>query len=60
MAVSKLLDLLAREKRLFDQAREIRALRGEIAKLQRQNESMRTAMRRCLTCDYRLEVMGRR
>ena len=56
----RLLELLTREKRLFDQQREIRELRGEVDKLRHQNERMRKAMRRCITCDYRLEVLGRR
>ena len=56
----KLLEIIARERRIRQQKREIRELRGEFEKLQTQNERMREAMRRCLTCDYRLEVDGRR
>jgi hypothetical protein len=56
----KLLEILAQERRLREQKHEIHELRGEIEKLRTQNERMREAMRRCLTCDYRLEVDGRR
>ena len=58
--MAKLLEILAQERRLREQKREIRELREEIEKLQTKNERMREAMRRCLTCDYRLEVDGRR
>ena len=56
----KLLEILAQERRMREQKREIRELREEIEKLRTRNERMREAMRRCLTCDYRLEVDGRR
>jgi hypothetical protein len=56
----KLLEVLAQERRMREQKREIRELREEIEKLRTKNERMREAMRRCLTCDYRLEVDGRR
>jgi cell division protein FtsB len=55
----KLLEVLAQERRMREQKREIRELREEIEKLRTKNERMREAMRRCLTCDYRLEVDGR-
>jgi len=56
----KLLEVLAQERRMREQKREIRELREEIETLRTKNERMREAMRRCLTCDYRLEVDGRR
>jgi hypothetical protein len=56
----KLLEILAQERRMQEQKREIRELREELEKLRTKNERMREAMRRCLTCDYRLEVDGRR
>jgi len=56
----KLLEILAQERRLREQNREIHELREAMEKLRTQNERMREAMRRCLTCDYRLEVDGRR
>ena len=39
--------------------RELAALRAEVERLRAENERIRVAMRRCLTCDYRLEVVGR-
>jgi uncharacterized protein with PIN domain len=54
-----LMEILAREQRLIQQKREIRQLRDEVVKLRTQNERMRQAMRRCTTCEYRLEVVGR-
>ena len=33
---------------------------GAAWKLKEQNERMRQGMRRCTTCEYRLEVVGRR
>ena len=56
----KLLEVLAQERRMREQKHEIRELREEIEKLRIKNERMREAMRRCLTCDYRLEVDGSR
>jgi len=56
----KLLEIIARERRIRQQKREIRELRGEVEKLQTQNERMRDAMRRCLSCDYRNEAGARR
>jgi hypothetical protein len=47
-----------REKKLLEQARELKQLRNELTKLREQNESMRAGMRRCVTCDYRLAAKG--
>jgi hypothetical protein len=49
-----------REQRLWQQQREIEALRAELEKLRFQNERMAKGMRRCVTCEYRLEVVGKR
>ena len=38
---------------------EVAALRKRNARLESQNESMRQGMRRCLTCEYRLDVKSR-
>jgi cell division protein FtsB len=48
-----------REKRLAEQARELKRLRAEVASLRAQNDSMRSGMRRCISCEYRLEAKGR-
>ena len=51
--------LFSPRRKLFSQAREIRELRHELATLRTQNESMRAGMRRCVSCDYRLEIKRR-
>jgi hypothetical protein len=58
--VPKLLEIFARERRLWEQSRELHELRGEVETLRAKNERMRLAMRRCVTCDYRIEVENRR
>ena len=45
--------------RVLRQQREIERLQKELDQLRAQNESMRTGMRRCLTCDYRIEARAR-
>ena len=50
---------LARERRARALREEVRALRAEVEKLRLQNERMKAGMRRCLTCEYRIEVVGR-
>ncbi len=57
--MSKLRDLLAAPQALVRQQHEIRQLRQEIDKLRAQNESMRQGMRRCTTCNYRLDFKAR-
>ena len=42
-------------RRLREQQRELKRLRSEVATLRAQNDSMRQGMRRCVTCEYRLE-----
>lgn len=46
--------LIEPRARLLAQQREIAALGAEIAQLRAQVESMRTGMRRCVSCDYRI------
>ena len=41
-------------RRLLAQQREIVALREELAHLRAQLDGMRTGMRRCVSCDYRI------
>ena len=54
------LEFLSQERRILQQRREIQALQLELDKLRSQNESMRQGMRRCISCEYRLEVIGSR
>jgi hypothetical protein len=53
-----LIELFAQERRMFQKDREIERLRDEVAKLAAQNTRIQQAMRRCVTCDYRLQVVG--
>ena len=54
-----LLELISSRKKLLQQAREIAQLRREIQTLQQQNTSMREGMRRCVSCEYRLDYKER-
>jgi len=58
-ALAGLRDLFRREQVLAALRRELAATREELAKQRLKNERMREGMRRCLTCEYRLEVIGR-
>ena len=57
--MAKLLEIFWAQKRLWRQSREIEQLRSELAKLRVQNDSMRDGMRRCVTCDYRIDFKQR-
>jgi uncharacterized protein with PIN domain len=50
---------LAREKLLREQSRVLKQLREEVEKLRAQNDSMRQGMRRCISCEYRLDAKGK-
>ena len=52
-------DWFASQRRLLAQQREIEQLKQELATLRAQNDSMRAGMRRCITCDYRLDFKNR-
>ncbi len=54
--MKKLAGLFRREKRVLEQHKEITQLRSQVEKLQQQNESMREGMRRCTSCEYRIEI----
>ena len=41
------------------QQQEIKALQKEVTLLRNQNESMRAGMRRCVSCDYRIDFKAR-
>ena len=52
-------NFLAPRQRLLQQEREIRQLKKELELLQSQNASMRDGMRRCVTCEYRIDYKYR-
>ena len=54
-----LFDFLAPQQRLLQQQREISRLAKEVAQLRAQNASMRQGMRRCVTCEYRIDFKQR-
>ena len=54
-----LLEIFFARKRLWQHRQEINTLRTELNKLQQQNDSMREGMRRCVTCEYRIDVKQR-
>ncbi|MCP4436517.1 MAG: hypothetical protein GY812_13610 [Actinomycetia bacterium] len=53
-------DLLARVGGAGADAESVSALRAEIERLEAQNDKLRRAMRQCIDCEYRIEVIGRR
>ncbi|MEP1469472.1 MAG: hypothetical protein ABJK20_12705 [Halieaceae bacterium] len=55
----KLRELFASQQRLLQQAREIEELKQQLTVLQMQNDSMREGMRRCVSCDYRIDYKSR-
>ena len=57
--MSKLGTFLTAQKRLFRQDLEIKRLQAEVAQLTAQNSSMRAGMRRCVSCDYRIDFKNR-
>ena len=54
-----LLDIFSGQKRLWQQRQEIDTLRAELDKVRLQNTSMREGMRRCVTCEYRIDFKKR-
>lgn len=52
-------DIFSTQKRLWQQAQEIAQLRDEVNTLRAQNDSMRQGMRRCVTCEYRIDFKQR-
>ena len=57
--MSKLGDFFTAQARLLSQGREIKRLQQEVAQLKAQNSSMREGMRRCVTCEYRVDFKSR-
>lgn len=52
-------DFFAPRLELLSQQRQIKVLEQQVAELQAQNESMREGMRRCVTCEYRIDFKQR-
>ncbi len=52
-------DIFAPRAQLLVQQRRIRELEMQVASLQAENDSMREGMRRCVTCDYRIDFKQR-
>ncbi len=50
------MSFVGRELKLLEQSKELKQLRKEVATLRVQNESMRQGMRRCVTCEYRVNA----
>jgi hypothetical protein len=57
--MGRLKAFLYTKKNLLQLQQEVAALRKENATLQAQNDSMRQGMRRCVTCEYRLDYKVR-
>lgn len=52
-------ELFSPRLRLLEQERRIRQLEHDLQQLEVQNASMREGMRRCVTCEYRLDFKDR-
>lgn len=52
-------DFLSPRLALASQQRRIGELEAQVAELQAQNSSMREGMRRCVTCEYRIDFKQR-
>jgi cell division protein FtsB len=50
---------IATQKHLWQLQNEVEHLRKENASLRAQNDSMRAGMRRCVTCEYRIDYKQR-
>ena len=57
--MGRLKEFLSARKSLLQLQQEVAALRKENATLKAQNDSMRQGMRRCVTCEYRLDFKAR-
>ena len=58
--IRALFDRLGAMRESVATARRAAALEGEIERLRHQNEGLKQAMRHCIDCEYRLEVVERR
>ena len=52
-------ELFRPQLRLLQQEQEIRRLKRELAELRARNDSMREGMRRCVSCEYRIDFKNR-
>lgn len=52
-------DFLAPRAELLKQQQRIRELEQELTELRTQNDSMREGMRRCVSCEYRIDYKAR-
>ncbi len=52
-------DFISPRAELLRQQRRIRELEAELEELRGQNASMREGMRRCVTCEYRIDFKRR-
>jgi cell division protein FtsB len=57
--VGKLTRFFAGRKDLWHLQQELDVLRKENTQLKAQNDSMRSGMRRCVTCEYRIDYKQR-
>ena len=53
--MSKLVEFFSRPGQLYRQQQRIKQLQIELEQLRLQNESMRQGMRRCTSCQYRID-----
>ena len=53
------MEIFSAQKRMRQQQRELDQLQEELTRLRAQNESMREGMRRCVTCEYRIDFKER-
>ena len=57
--MSRFSQFFASQREVSQLRRELESLRKENTQLRAQNDSMRAGMRRCVTCDYRLDFKNR-
>lgn len=57
--MTALADFFSPRVELLRQQRRIRELEAELQALRAQNASMREGMRRCVTCEYRIDFKQR-
>jgi hypothetical protein len=58
-SMSKLVEIFSRHQQLRRQQQQIKQLQLELQQLRLQNENMRQGMRRCASCEYRIDFKQR-